>query len=87
MARKTKPEPLTPEDAITVGRSIVRDQLTPRQLAGIFAAILECDDHRKRDEFVRSLILGIALEDLEARNGIDAFISQASKTYTIDCAA
>jgi hypothetical protein len=78
-----QPEVLTPDEALTIGRKIAHDQVTPHDLAAIFAALLSSDDSATREEVLRQLIIGIALEDVEARETIDDFIAEVSRIYRI----
>jgi hypothetical protein len=57
--------------------------MTPHDLAAIFAALLSSDDPATREEVLRQLIIGIALEDVEARETIDDFIAEVSRIYRI----
>jgi hypothetical protein len=77
------PKPLTKSNAIALGRQIAEDTASPTDIAGIFSAILESHDPEATQEILRSLILGIALVEPEARRSLDRFTSEVSALYTI----
>ena len=66
--------PLNPDTALVIGRRLGNDQLSRRQVAGLFQALLRCESPIATKQILRNLLEGIALADPDARHSVDEFI-------------
>jgi hypothetical protein len=65
--------PLNPDNALVIGRLLGSDQLSRRQLAGVFMALLCCDNAIVTKQILHNIIEGIAAADPDATRSLDEF--------------
>jgi hypothetical protein len=70
--------PLNPDTALVIGRRLGNDQLSRRQVAGLFQALLRCESTIATKQILRNLLEGIALADPDARHSVDEFIVEVT---------
>jgi hypothetical protein len=78
-----QPTLLDPDCAVLLGREIAQEQATPRQIAGIFAALMSCDDRYATEGVILGLIDGIGLEDPDACETIELYVRTVAQLYSI----
>ena len=71
-------QPLNPDNALVIGRLLGNDQLSRRQLAGVFMALLRCDNPVATKQILHNILEGIVTTDPEATRSPGEFTVEVS---------